>query len=713
MSAAPSTVSRPARTLLDLALVGGALYAALFVIVAVARAPFGFELEWMEGGMVSHAARLLDGQPIYTAPSADFVPFFYTPGYPLTLAGLATITGSLTLALGRAVSIAATLLTFGFLFRVGQREAGWRYGLLAMGLYAALFRTTGAFYDLARPDALFIALVAAGTYVAFYRRSGLGALAAGAIFAAAFFTKQTSTVFVPAVALYLLWRDWRHALGFGAAAFGLAAAGVFVGVELTDGWMWTYIFEGHQGHLFYWKNILLEYWRDVLFVAPLVLLLPLLWFGYKVPVVILSVFLAAHWTYAFIFRASGFADFPHMYYRELWYLEPRWALFVPPALIALLLGLFRALNHRPMRPPTHGFWLLMFVAGAGSSALNHSTQWAYSNSLMPIALFAAALVPLVVRDLITHRPVVGTRDGIRDDSDAIGWHPRWSALVPLAVLVQLVAWIYDPRAQVPDAADEAALARLEARLAQVEGKVFFPAHPLYAWHRDGRVHTHQMGIQDVAFMGGVGDLAARLRAREWAAVIVDERNRVPGLERSYYVGERFRYEGDALKTRTGFLVRPGVLWLADDPVERTLADGLSANFEAEASGAAPESWDAIGWHATGDAFGDRPSRRGQRGRQGRAAAISTARGTGALVSGPFEATAGRLTLLVGGRGDVEVAVEADGRTIARHRPRSGRTLTLDRVSLDISAARGRPIRVRVEDRDREGLVAVDDLRLVD
>ncbi|MCB9528208.1 MAG: glycosyltransferase family 39 protein [Myxococcales bacterium] len=539
-------MTRAARHLLDAAVVIGALYAITFLVIALWRAPYPFEIEWMEGGMVSHAARLLDGQPIYAPPSADFVPFFYTPGYPLLLAGLAQLFG-LTLGLGRAVSIAATLATLAILFFIGRREASWRHGALAAGLYAALFRTTGAFYDLARPDALFIALVAAATAVAYYRRSLPGAAAAGALFALAFLTKQTTSVFVPAVGLYLLWRAWRHALAFGLTAAALAGAGVALGTWLTDGWMWTYIFEGHQGHLFYWKNILLEYWRDVLFVAPLLLLLPLLWFGYKVPVAILSVLLAAHWTYAFIFRTTGFADFPHMYYRELWYLSPRWAFFVPPALIALLLALYRWQNPaRGWRPPAHGFWLLMFVAGAGSSGLNHSTQWAYSNSLMPIALFASILIALAVRDL-TEATAERT--------------PRWSALVPLAVLVQLGAWVYDVPAQLPDAADRAALARLEARLAEIDGPIFFPAHPLWSWQRDGRVHVHQMGIQDVAFLGGVADLGPRLAKGEWAAVVVDAHNRVPGLGRAYVLAERFAYDGDALMTRTGFLTRPHELWL--------------------------------------------------------------------------------------------------------------------------------------------------------
>ncbi len=551
------TASRPTRWLLAASLALGGAYLLAFVWVALGRAGFGFDLEWMEGGMVTHAGRLLAGLPIYAEPSADFVPFFYTPGYPTVLAWLAPLTGGLGYGMARAVSIVATLGTMALLFRVGQREADWRFGLLAAFVYAALFRTNGAFYDLARPDALFLLLVLSAVYVAYYRETALGALAAGGMFAAAFLTKQTSSVFVPAVALYLLWRNWRHAILFGAAAFGLAALGVWWIDRQTDGWMWTYIFEGHQGHLFYWKNILMEYWRDVLFLAPLLLLLPLLWFGYKIPVYSLSAALAAWWAYAYVFRARTLDYVPHMYYRELWYEAPRWQILVPPAAIALCFGLYRALNPG-LRMRTAAFWLLMFVAGVGSSGLNHSTQWAYSNCFMPLSVFASVLVALAVRDLVAP-------EGVR---------PRWAWLVPLGVLAQLVAWGYSPAAQVPNDADEVALAELQRHLDDVPGKVFMPAHPLTSYLRDGEVHVHQMGLQDVAYRGGVKDIQRRLRGGEWGAVVVDDKVRVNGVERGYYVGHRLRFSSpDALRPKTGFLLRPATIWYRQDPAPRELAPG--------------------------------------------------------------------------------------------------------------------------------------------
>ncbi|MEZ4471662.1 MAG: glycosyltransferase 87 family protein [bacterium] len=685
-------MNRTTRTLLDLALGVAVAYLLLFVGLALLRLTYPFDLEWMEGGMVSHAARLQAGLPIYAAPSADFVPFFYTPGYPALLAALAPVTGGLGFGLARGVSLVSTLVAMGFLFRIGQREAGWRWGLLAAGLYAALFRVNGAFYDLARPDALFTALLMAAVYTVRYGRGWRGVALAAALFAAGFFTKQTVSVFVPACALYLLTRDWRHAVGFVAVTLGLAAAGVALLDRAHDGWFWTYIFEGHQGHLFYWKNILLEYWRDLLVVAPLLLLLPLLWFRYKVAVPVLAMVLGAWWLYAWLFRARGFEyDAPHMYYVDLWYYSPpRWRILVPSAVIAALLLAFRALNRRPLSMRTHGFWLLMFIAGAGASGLNHSTQWAYSNSLILLSLFACILISLAVRDLLN--PVEGP--------------PRAGWLLPAALLVQLGAWVYDPVAQLPLEADRAALATLDEALAGVKGRVFMPAHPLYGWQRDGQVHVHQMGIQDVAFMGGLKDLPVRLRRREWGAVVIDEQNRVPGVEAGYYLGRRLQYATpDALRAKTGFLVRPAEIWLAQDPRPRALIPGIDANFEGAGY---------TGWLPDGPAFGTRPVPRPATSAQGEQVARSDNGGPqarGRLSSKPFTLPAPGLSFLLGGsgRGKVAVRVDAGGTVLARMRG-NGRKGALDRVRLDLAGHVGEEVVIRLIDDDEAGDLIVDDLR---
>src|SRR5437016_5947719 len=68
----------------DRALAGvSAVVAVLAIIVVCSRIAFRigypFELEWMEGAMVDHAARVRAGLPIYCAPTPEHVAFLYTP----------------------------------------------------------------------------------------------------------------------------------------------------------------------------------------------------------------------------------------------------------------------------------------------------------------------------------------------------------------------------------------------------------------------------------------------------------------------------------------------------------------------------------------------------------------------------------------------------------------------------------------------------------
>ena len=63
---------------------------ALAVAVAL-RIGFPLELEWMEGGSLQHAHWIQRGSAVYPPPSADFVPFLYTPLYAVVLAGLGSV----------------------------------------------------------------------------------------------------------------------------------------------------------------------------------------------------------------------------------------------------------------------------------------------------------------------------------------------------------------------------------------------------------------------------------------------------------------------------------------------------------------------------------------------------------------------------------------------------------------------------------------------
>ena len=74
------------------------------------RVGYPYDLEWMDGGMLLHAARVADGLPLYVTPSETFIPFIYPPMYPWLVGGLSALGFPLDYVLGRGVSIAGIVL---------------------------------------------------------------------------------------------------------------------------------------------------------------------------------------------------------------------------------------------------------------------------------------------------------------------------------------------------------------------------------------------------------------------------------------------------------------------------------------------------------------------------------------------------------------------------------------------------------------------------
>ena len=242
---------------------------AAYLAVAFRRAGYPFQLEWLEGGAVEHVRRILQGRPIYTAPSVDFVPYPYPPLYFWLSAGVARLTGAGFLPL-RLVSGAASLASMGLLFRIVTRAgSGWLGGLVAAGLFAAAFRMTGGFYDLARVDSLFVTLLLACLLVAAGARRPAGFAAAGVLLCLAALTKQSALVAGMPMAAWMLVRrpgGLRGAVASLAGAlvplalasillqagsagwYGVTVAGVLAGHGVDPTWwagFWTHDLAPH------------------------------------------------------------------------------------------------------------------------------------------------------------------------------------------------------------------------------------------------------------------------------------------------------------------------------------------------------------------------------------------------------------------------------------------------------------------------------------
>jgi len=275
--------------------VGVAAAAIVNVACAMARrVGYPYDLEWMEGGMLCHALRLVQGEPIYAEPSARFVSFAYTPLYPAVLSLLAPLFG-LGYAPARAVSIVAAAAALVFLYSFVRRAGGSRgVALGAAALPAAAFGPTGAWYDLARIDSLFLGLLAAAVWVGWWaRRTRGGPVAAAFLMTAAFFAKQTALPFAVALGVALLATSRR-----AAAAYALTLA-VFGGGLLTwlglasDGWFWVYAFGLHRHHPFATVDAAVAPLRLFLLVAPAAFVLVGALARTRTPVVLYGTGLAA------------------------------------------------------------------------------------------------------------------------------------------------------------------------------------------------------------------------------------------------------------------------------------------------------------------------------------------------------------------------------------------------------------------------------------
>jgi 4-amino-4-deoxy-L-arabinose transferase-like glycosyltransferase len=239
---------RVTKILRSMLLVGALCYVAVYVVVALVRMRYPFELEWTEGWMVEHALRILRGQSIYVAPSLHFMPIGYPPVFYYLSALAASVTGVGFLPL-RLVSFLSSLGCLVFLYMIVERETRNRCAAILSGcLYAATYRASGCYFDVGRVDSLLMLFLLAALYVARFHSTYRAAVAAGVLFSLAMLTKQTAVVIAAPVILFYLFRNWRHGLVLILTVATIMGPGQLVLNYLYDGWYRYYLYERVSHH---------------------------------------------------------------------------------------------------------------------------------------------------------------------------------------------------------------------------------------------------------------------------------------------------------------------------------------------------------------------------------------------------------------------------------------------------------------------------------
>ena len=219
------------------------MFFCLAVYCIFQRLPYPFEIDWIEGEMVCHALRMVNGQPTYPPPSSEFVSELYPPVYYLVTAVFFKLFATFNFLIPRIISVVCLAGVLWLIYLIPVKESGYKsIGLLISGFFLSCYEIHGPWYDLARVDMLFFFLILSGCYMLAYSHKKVwAALGSAVLLVFACYTKQSGLFFLPFVTLYLFFVDKKQCVIFSGAAFLLLVAVFFSLQQVSDGWFGTYV----------------------------------------------------------------------------------------------------------------------------------------------------------------------------------------------------------------------------------------------------------------------------------------------------------------------------------------------------------------------------------------------------------------------------------------------------------------------------------------
>ncbi len=442
------------------------LFVVAYAVLACQRMAYPYELEWMEGGMVDHVRWILAGKPLYVEPSVEFTPFIYGPLYFYLGAGLSKILGVGFFPL-RLISFVSSLGCFWLIGRIVRKETNsWTWAMVSVGLFAATYRMTGAWMDLARVDSLFLLLALAAIYLLRFRTDTRSMIAAGLLLGLSFLTKQAALfISLPLIVFTLLaCRGWaRYAF---AGTFVLFLAGTTQLFDtLTGGWYRYYIFDLPSQHPF----------------------LQIMAFGF-------------------------------------WWFDIGKNLAV-----ALAMAIF-AMILKPLVWPRRdfAFYTCLMLGMMGTSYFARLHSGGYDNVLLPACAFLAICFSLGATGLQSAAQSAG--ESRTTPGGTLPLHSALLAALYLVGIWQLLILAYYPDQQVPKRRDERAGNAMIQALRSLDGDLFAPDHGfLHAMAGRNTFHAHSMALCDVLRGDNekIGDklqdeIRQAIQGRKYEVLVVDE-----------------------------------------------------------------------------------------------------------------------------------------------------------------------------------------------
>ena len=496
-----------------LALLTSSLFIIFFLITSITRVVYPYDLDFIEDSMLMQSIRIANGQPVFVAPNADFMPHVYMPLYTFIGGMLIKAIGTSFLPL-RLLSLGATLVTAILIFLIAQRETQERWiGFACAALFLGGYRLTGFWYELARVDSLFVMLLMIGMMIGLRARSVPRLLATAVVMTLAFFTKQTAVVFAGALALYLFftirWRVSWFVIPFGA----LVSITILILNAMTNGWFWYHTFTIAGGD----------------------------------PVELGRVF-----NYVFV--------------------DVVWGMGGLCVMVIAVIVLKLRVSPSPLTPPPLRFatgaivpqgegnrWLVAIAAAFIVSGVGRSSVGGNVNNLMPVYAFLS-LSPII---FLTARHVSPRSEAERDAS------PLRDRVIASLIIFQFALGAYNPLRYIPTQTMRESGDRLIKRIAATDGEVLVMMHPYYALLA-GKAPSAQIAALWYGRARGVtplpDDFVKRIQNHYYSMIVSDESlfeiedTELQNLLSAYYVKTVLIDESESPPAPVGMLVRPRAIY---------------------------------------------------------------------------------------------------------------------------------------------------------
>ena len=529
---------------------------ALFLYTVCSRLFYPYDLEWMEGGVLLHGHRVLNGKELYPYPSEDYIPFIYPPLYYWMLAGVAWFS-KLDYPAGRILSILGAMASCAAIIRALRLEGvSWFLAICGGAFFLSTFEDSGAFLDIVRSDGVLLAFM---TWSMVWVREGKLRLG-GLVLMLAFATKHNAAIMGFPLALWL-WRKkgWRDALQFGL--WSAVPALLFLSIMQwnTEGRFLTYLLEVPAHHPFVlWRLTWLASYEilsaHILFAFMGLLALSLWFFRHGHTTLRWAGILGATSITMMLLLAipmqSMFSEWIQVsgLSKKMIGRNAMGVVFCV-SLLFIVVSIWK--SKRKEISSGYSFWLTCGGVAWVFSGIMRAHHGGYSNVLLPGLWASALLCGIILHELWTRIPVY-----------------RWGWVLLVGVQLWMGSW--NPSNLIPSQQDVLAGDRLIARLRTIDGSVFSPHAPWYPVIAGKSPSAHLIALWDIKHKGGpfyqsVQIIEDAIAKKQFAVIMLANKKEDYGRKKHYRHREVITYPSKKVfYPKKGWSVRPTYLYFPHD-----------------------------------------------------------------------------------------------------------------------------------------------------